>query len=458
MIKLQSMAIHKLDDYDQIKTMIDSDYYHSFFIEEIKNRIGIKCSDLVIEYPYYDKDYLSTYYSYYSRLFKNLKKESYRIHLFNRNDYLGYITLRPTINYTKIGKSYISPKALLNNGAHILTSNFKVNIIGNKVEIKAFPWMYQETDISVCAHVAAWAIIRYYGNKYSIYSDKRMMDIVNYTPNGIGRNIPSKGLALTQIAEILRKNGFHPLILEKRKDDKGEFFQEVYSYIESGIPMVAAITKYGHAVTIVGHGKPKFCNIDSITDKYISSDKTIDSVIINDDNFLPYLEVWKAGKAPSKIQKYDLEDIDYVIVPLYDRMMLGYWSVHKSVENLINSNSYDFNAQNVVRIYITSSNSLKNKSKTNNLMDDSLKNIISTIALPKFVWCADIATKDEYKNGLISCRIIIDSTAGTYEENPWLLIQDKNKIVYRDREQYYNYIHQNNFNAYSIYKNNLEEV
>ena len=76
--------------------------------------------------------------------------------------------------------------------------------------------MYQETDISVCAHVAVWSIIRYYGNKYNIYADKRMMDIVNETPNGIGRNIPSGGLILTQIAEIFKKNNFHPLIIQKK--------------------------------------------------------------------------------------------------------------------------------------------------------------------------------------------------------------------------------------------------
>lgn len=456
MINISNIPINNINDYDNIRNAVKEEYFHQKFIEELKSRIGNKSDLLIVEYPYYDKDYLSTYYSFYSRLFKNLPRECYRIHILGNNNYLGYITLRPTISYTKVGKSYIAPEALLNKGACVLTSDFEVNILGNKEQVKSFPWMYQETDISVCAHVAVWSIIRYYGNKYNIYADKRMMDIVNYTPNGLGRNIPSKGLVLTQIADIFRKNNFHPIIVQKRADDRGEFFEEVYSYIESGIPMVAAITKYGHAVTIIGHGKPKFENLDNNKNNIISSTEVIDSVIINDDNFMPYLEVQKRGLAQNKIQSYDLEDIDYVIVPLYDRMMLGYWSVRKSVETLINSKSYDFNDQNVVRIYITSSNSLKNKMNSDNSIDSDLKCILAGIMLPKFVWCVDISSPEEYKNGIMSCKIIIDTTAGTYESDPWLLIQDKKQIVYRDADKYY--YHQKNINAYPIYRNNLEEV
>ena len=53
----------------------------------------------------------------------------------------------------------------------------------------------------------------------------------------------------------------------------------------------------------------------------------------------------------------------------------------------------------------------------------------------------------------MSGKIIIDSTAGTYEEDPWLLIQDKNKIIWKNGEKYFG--QQININTYPIYKNNL---
>ena len=89
-------------------------------------------------------------------------------------------------------------------------------------------------------------------------------------------------------------------------------------------------------------------------------------------------------------------------------------------------------------------------------MNVDLKNILLKLPLPQFVWCADICTKNEYSSGLTSARIIIDSTAGTYENDPWLLMHDGQKIIFRDGQN-------NNqldvaIDAYDMYINNLKEV
>ena len=38
--------------------------------------------------------------------------------------------------------------------------NNKTNIYGDLKMVPAFPWMNQQCDFSVCAHVAVWFIIR----------------------------------------------------------------------------------------------------------------------------------------------------------------------------------------------------------------------------------------------------------------------------------------------------------
>lgn len=456
MIEIEQISIDTLDDYNKISNFIKEEYNNELFIKELQERVGLKCNCLLIEYPYYDADYLSTYYSFYSKLFKNMSKKCYRIHILTSSGYMGYITLRPTVSYTKVGKSYINPKVLLNKKAYIALNDFKANIAGNQEIIPAYPWMYQETDISVCAHVATWSVIRYYGNKYPDYSDKRMMNIVEYTPNGMSRNIPSKGLVLTQIADILRKNDFHPLIIGKEDGDKGEFIDEVYSYIESGIPLVAAITSHGHAVSMIGHGEINYDKLDNAKKEIIYSSELIDSFIINDDNFFPYIEVSKKENNMIKIQSYDLEDINYIVVPLYERMMLGYWTVRQRVESLIKSKILKFNDLNVVRIYLTSSRSLKQRACECNKMNEELKGKICRLTLPKFVWCIDISSPEEYKSELTSGRIIIDSTSGTYENQPWLLLHDKERLIYKKGTAFIE--HNIDIEAYPIYKNNLKEV
>lgn len=77
--------------------------------------------------------------------------------------------------------------------------------------------------------------------------------------------------------------------------------------------------------------------------------------------------------------------------------------------------------------------------------------------MPQFVWCADIASYEEYKNDLTSARIIIDSTAGTYETEPWLLMHDKNELKYLD-EKRNTYLESTKIKPYKLYTNNLIEV
>lgn len=55
--------------------------------------------------------------------------------------------------------------------------------------------------------------------------------------------------------EILWAYGISPLIVKKESGEEEAFYRELLCYIESGIPIVAAIDKKAHAVAVVGHGE-----------------------------------------------------------------------------------------------------------------------------------------------------------------------------------------------------------
>lgn len=455
MIEINEVEITQTDDYDQLKGFISNEYLHEKAINELKSRIGTNCDKVIIEFPYYDGDYLSTYYSFYSMKHREYSKKCYRLHFTNKGEYQGYITLRPTVYYTKVGKSYLSPKLLIKNKAFVTLSDFEINLAGSELSIGAFPWMYQETDISVCAHVAVWSVIRYYGNKYKNYADVRMSDIIEMTPEYIDRKIPSRGLNILQIPEILKQFGFSPLLIQKNSNNPDEFYDEVMSYIESGIPLIGVMTQREHAISILGHGQINSSNLNS--KGTILSSRLIESVVVNDDNYLPYIEVYRQASQPTAcVVTYAIEDIDFVIAPLYNRMQLGYRAVLRRVTDLFNYGNYGFPNDKVVRIYMTSSRSLKKNILKSNNMNDSLKNIVLRMNMPKFVWCVDIATPTEYCNGLTSSRILIDTTCCTYEESPYLLIHDSKKIVFNDGGVWKSI--NIDINAYNIYTNNLVEV
>ena len=56
----------------------------------------------------------------------------------------------------------------------------------------------------------------------------------------------------------------------------------------------------------------------------------------------------------------------------------------------------------------------------------------------------------------MSAKIIIDSTAGTYENEPWIFMHDNSKIFWKYNHEIYKI--DRKVNSYKIYKNNLKEI
>lgn len=91
---------------------------------------------------------------------------------------MGYISLRPTTHYLNFSKSYFEPSFLIQDNAYIMLSEFQAHIYGTDYNILAFPWMNQQRDFSICAHVAVWEILKYYGNEHTGYRDITIGELV----------------------------------------------------------------------------------------------------------------------------------------------------------------------------------------------------------------------------------------------------------------------------------------
>ena len=80
MINFAKLIIHSDDDYNQLLDIIDDTHIDKNVVNILKEYIGTKCNALLVEYPYYEKDYLSTYYSFYSKQHTSHSKLCFRIH------------------------------------------------------------------------------------------------------------------------------------------------------------------------------------------------------------------------------------------------------------------------------------------------------------------------------------------------------------------------------------------
>lgn len=425
-------------------------------IQELEARLSSNISQIIVEFPYRDFDFSSTYSMFYTKKHKRVSRESLRLHFFGdkiqQASYYGFMTLRPSLVEQR-GRSHISPKAIKKpESIYIVTNTVTAHLFGQVLNVESFPWMAQETDIAVCAHVAVWSIINYYATKYPRYRNFSIAEIASEVPGYLGRTIPSEGLNLLQISTLLTKAGFYPLFLKKDSQNPEAFFQAVYAYIESGIPLVGAMTKKEHAIAIIGHGplKNKFSSISKDTFQW--SVDCIDSFIISDDNTLPLTSITRQKSE----NNYCFEDLDYILIPLYEKMYLNANVVIERIRYLIKAEGLDIPQKAVCRPYLTSTRSLKKQAFANKSMNDNLKNILLRLPTPQFVWCADFMLAEDCFSKTYS-RIIIDSTAGSYEDEPWLLLHDQEKIIYYDNDTDQWYQMNVQIDPYPLYVNNLME-
>ncbi len=442
MIEYNEILINCIDDYDKILDNIDQNFSDNIYfckaIDEMKERIGKKCARILIEFPYYDSEYLSSYYIYYIKKFKNAGKECCRLHFFNKdNKYCGYLTLRPTKHYFNFSKSFLNPELLLESPAYLICERFKSHIYGKKYYIEAFPWMNQQRDFSMCGHIAAWSILKYYENSFSLTGGKNLSigEIVEHLSEQANRKLPSTGLNLQQISSIFKAYNFTPIIIKREEGKEDEFFREVLAYIESGIPVLAASNTKEHVFSIIGHGKIKNRNDIEDNKEFIMHAEYIDELYISDDNYLPYrkIECKREAKAEADIT---ISDIDFAVIPLYNRIHLEYRALYERVKSYIETNNLNVKSGIIVRIYLLSSNKLKEKVLQNTEINPRLQDILLRLEMPKYVWCVDLSTKSEYTKNKVSARIIADSTASAGDTSPWLLVHDDTSIKFYDKEEW----------------------
>ncbi|MDT8447036.1 MAG: hypothetical protein RRB13_09135 [bacterium] len=409
-----------------------SDYLSPSSAKLLDEFLSDQVGYMVVEYPYVDADFRSSYYRDFSKRHKPISRDSYRIHLFSgdskvpftNDQYLGYLTLRQTPKYS-IGRSYLSPKAVKHSVGYCMLSTYKAHLLGKELVVQAFPWMQQDINTTRCAHIAAWSIMRYFSRRQPQYSDIPLAEMANSLGSQL-RSVPSHGLTLQQMAQLLSSVGFSVQIMVRPKDDPkpNRFETKIFHYIESGLPVIASLNKE-HAVALVGHGNVSSAtkaNLQGIQD----SSTLLPSLLCSDDNFLPYRELFRE-KTNHSLPSFQIEHIDAILIPMHEKMyttpdeLLGL--LLPSVENrkpLIDKTL-------VRRVFLSSSKELK--LATAKVKDKVYRDYVFGLALPKFVWVVEYASPECYDKQLAEYRLVIDSTATVYDEDAIVFFQQPGMIL-----------------------------
>jgi hypothetical protein len=438
------------------KAVYDKNVYPHF--ERLKNTIY-----LLVETNYVDKVYRDSYYHYYSSKLTKYNRDCIRISLFEgeisssdfwdsekvsglMEKYRGFIIFRPTTPHI-IGRSIVSPKALKESAFCCCTSVYDTTANGFKFKVNGFPYSSQDAETISCAETTLWAIMEYFSNKYPNYNPVLPSRII-HTLNKVSseRQVPSKGLNIAQMSFALKEFGFGTRIYSK-EEYGSEFDQLLSCYISSGIPLIVAMENrakggtIGHSLVAIGHEKISEKMIDSLVDLSPAGDigdrmshkkMTIydyDAIqknfIFMDDNRPAYQSATLKEPA-SNYTGAAWRDclITYFIVPLYPKIYLEAFEAKKYVlQFLVKGPGALVNGSEVLlRFYLASSRTYKDAIAKNDSWNEDLKTIVMETAMPKFIWLAELSTKELIKCKKANGIIILDATEANLSYNKALIL------------------------------------
>jgi len=476
-------VIHFHDDTDW-EALLDicGGFLTSGALDKFRNRLQGHAQSVVVERDYIDKDYRDTHSGFYSRKFAEYPTRCLRLHFFseeiapdrlwsigeNQASYIGYSVIRPT-RINCIGRTLLDPAKLGIQGPyHLCLQASELTLLGHKLEVKGFPYISQDTDVTVCAHAACWMVFRYFSEKYSFYREIYPFQIAQLTSDySHGRRIPSPGLTVLQVAEVFNAEGFFPLIYVESQWDTGRFRRLLYYYIESGFPVVACLSSRKHAVTILGHVSD-FDAVPSLPGPVDSAD-LVTGFVLNDDNHLPYQVI--SADPQSHPDGFTLDEVDSFVVPLPEKVHLLAHHVEDRARQILGHPEFGIeklspgvSMQNLVfRIFLTSARGYK-RNRRELVPNSDLRRFYTWLPMPRLIWVAEISRADLYPEQVIG-EIVWDSTANHFDDFSFLFIHYPERLIVNDRNSLKDGHERFSFDTaipdagpYPLYRHNLEEV
>ncbi|MDO5398278.1 MAG: hypothetical protein Q4G33_10140 [bacterium] len=482
-----------INQLESVCTGINNSNLHA-----IMRRMTLPVS-VVIEPYYVDKLHRDTYYSYYAGKHFDYNRNCHRLAFFRGdiplnyfheddkhnvldNAFIGIIVLRPLF-LRPIGRTLLDPCKLNDVNAYIRTTTFSTEILGNMLEIDAFPFLSQDVEVMTCAETTIWNILEYYGNRYPEYRTILPCDIIGKLESlSYERVLPSDGLDYFKVANLLKTFSFAPKLYAGNVYSYDILKRLFHYYVESGIPLAVGVQgndKNGnvirHSIVCIGHSSDRLLLKDvsiqhANSVPFIDSSQLYNKYVIVDDNQMPYtIEEF------SNLTIYDNTSVSVFVAPLYKRIFLDADDAHTLVyEILAKLNMWDFinrytpglSDENpiVIRLFLTSSRKYKSY-KVHNAEPNNLRNIYMEINFPKFLWVAEISTYDMYTKGKALGEIIIDATSTRVDVSCSIIsIRYKNLFGYRNPNNSIDSI-MHNINTYdnmdipyNMYYNNLKEI
>lgn len=393
--------------------------------------------------------------------------------------FLGTCVIYPTEAQT-IGRVLFKPKHVIETGctAYVRLTDYSVSVLGVKIDFRAFPHQMQDKETTRCAEVTLLNLLDYYGNTYTEYRTYLPGEIVQLEKQfTMDRTLPSRGINYAIMSRMLTRCGFSPRLYniralfkdeeeeqpvreeaeelgnneeiqkeneERRKELEAwqaeELRRIMHYYVESGIPVALNVAdkedQPGHSLICIGYQEKKEENIacEQLDSTGISLYNAADfyrKYIIIDDNQLPY-----SIRDYDNLSIHDGFKVINLLVPLYKRMYFEASDAYAVARYILEHENFGIvaryaafstlnNKEIVLRLFLASSRTYKNFRMENSADQDSqYRELYSMIPLPRFVWVAELFTKEKYleTDGKAFAEYVLDATASTKNDTKSIIM------------------------------------
>ena len=442
--------------YDPLLDGLDPEFNPKEIVELLNSQVTEAAKAVLVEHGYVDKDYRSTFYSFYATKGRRYRSDCVRLHFFDgmvwydeqrmdigcadgrpQDHYFGYIVLRPTI-VAALGRSVLSPDIRLGARGRAIQSVHYVHLLGHRLRVWGFPSMSQHVDIAVCAHVSCWAILRYYSETFPQHREYLVHDITKlvapFDPGGL---VPAFGFNVLGAERVFQAAGCFPVIVGKQSSSDDSFYSQLLAYLESGYPLFVAMNGQRHAVVVVGYSWRKSAAAPGHSSSHVWGQ--VETLLAVDDNLLPYESVsTDSGGKQAGSSSYTAESFDAFIVALPEKIYypadaIDKWSqrVARWLPRLWKGNE---EAVRLRRYFITTVSELRKHARENHTyLGNNLVGLMMQLDTAQFVWVVEYCSVEQWERGRVAARAIVDATASPTDPMPMWLLHDEDVALVFDR-------------------------
>lgn len=385
-----------------------------------------------------------------------------------------------------IGRSLFNPAYLLDSPVEVRISTFPLNVLGVHLEVRAFPYHKQDGEMMKCAEVTLLNLMGYYSQEYADYHQVLPSEILQREREYADERVtPSLGLPYDKMSKILSDFCFYLRLYNSEKvgealdyasgvSDRIAFKRLLHTYLASGIPVAVNVgipgsAKDGHSIICIGYedihnrGEGTISLSEGVMDTSLRLSKLDDGgefrhvCVAHAADIERKFVVIDDGQMPYVLRSYDqlssftgMRCINY-LVPLHRSMGLDAADAYSNIINILGNEDIgllnwgkDFWGHDetlVLSLYLTSVRGFKRfrVGHEHAAGRDFCAQLYEQVAMPHFVWVADLMEADSYlrgKDARVSVELVLDSTSGGAGEawNKIILMRYPEKLYCRTQD------------------------